>query len=70
MRIVLIFLVSVALAVPAAAQGMGGRGGRGKPPRTEQGVEKKKKSAAEEKAYRSAIEKLPEKKFDPWRTAR
>ncbi len=71
MRIVLVLLAIVALALPAQAQRMGGHGGRGKAqPEAAQSVEKKKKAATEEKAYRSAIEKLPEKKYDPWRSAR
>ncbi len=71
MRIVLVLLATAALALPAHAQRTGGRGGHGKArPETAQGIEKKKKSAAEEKAYRSVIGKLPEKKYDPWRSAR
>lgn len=51
------------LATPAAAQ-FGKRGGEG--PKSEQ--KDPKKAAAEDKAYKSALERIPDpkEKYDPW----
>jgi hypothetical protein len=68
MRVILIALVIVLLAIPAHAQRA-----RGKPQSAagqQQSAEKKRKAAEEDKAAKAAIERLPDKKFDPWRTMR
>jgi hypothetical protein len=66
MRSFIAALIIVGLAVPAAAQGMpGGNRHRGKAEKSEQ-----RKPKVDEKAYQSAIDKLPDQKFDPWRTVR
>jgi hypothetical protein len=60
-------MVALALmAVPAHAQ-MGGKRNRGDEKKTEQ-----KKPAVDEKAYKAALERIPEpkEKYDPWGVAR
>jgi hypothetical protein len=58
------------LVVPAQAQMMGG-GGRGKNTADLRGPEAKK-PVIDEKAYKSALERIPEpkEKYDPWGVAR
>jgi hypothetical protein len=58
------------LVVPAQAQMMGG-GGRGKNTSDLRGPEQKK-PIVDEKAYKSALERIPEpkEKYDPWGVAR
>jgi len=64
------FTVAVALlaliAMPAHAQ-MGGKRHQGEEKKTEQ-----KKPAVDEKAYKAALERIPEpkEKYDPWGVAR
>jgi hypothetical protein len=53
------------LTAPAYSQGRGKGGGRHAPSQ-EQTEEQKKKAAEAEKAYHSALDKIPDKKFDPW----
>jgi hypothetical protein len=66
MRAVVIALATiVALTAPAYSQGRGKGGGR-HAPSPQQSEEQKKKAAEAEKAYQSAIDKIPDKKFDPW----
>ena len=55
----------VALTAPAYSQGRGKGGGRHAPSQ-QQSEEQKTKAAEAEKAYQSAIDKIPDKKFDPW----
>jgi hypothetical protein len=54
------------LAAPAAAQ-MGGKrgGGNDGPPKTDKDP---KRAAADEKAYKAALERIPDpkQKYDPW----
>jgi hypothetical protein len=66
MRAVVIALATiVVLTAPAYSQGRGKGGGRHAA--SEQQIEEQKKKAAEaEKAYRSALDKIPDKKYDPW----
>jgi hypothetical protein len=67
MRSLVAALLIVGLAVPAAAQGMPGsdKRHRGIAEKSEQ-----RKPKVDEKAYQSALDKLPDQKFDPWRTLR
>jgi hypothetical protein len=67
MRSFMVALLMVGLAVPAAAQGMPGsdKRHRGNAEKSEQ-----RKPKVDEKAYQSALDKLPDQKFDPWRTVR
>ena len=69
MRIILIALFVAVLAIPAQAQWMKGK------PRTDAGQPqsaelRKKKARDEEKAAKSALERLPDRPFDPWRNSR
>ena len=66
MRAVVIALATiVVLTAPAYSPGRGKGGGRHAA--SEQQTEEQKKKAAEaEKAYRSALDKIPDKKYDPW----
>jgi hypothetical protein len=67
MRIVLIALMVALLAIPAQARG-GKKGGAQNHPQSADA--KKKKASAEEKAAKSALDRLPDKPFDPWHTMR
>jgi hypothetical protein len=70
MRVLPIALLAVLLAIPAHAQGVKGV------PRTltakeQQAIVDKRREAIEaEKSAKSALEKLPDKPYDPWRTSR
>jgi hypothetical protein len=66
MRAVVIALATIAvLAAPAYAAGRG-KGGRHAGAEPQQTEEQKKKAAEAEKAYHSALGKIPDQKFDPW----
>ena len=66
MRNFIAALILAALTVPSFAQGMSGaKGHRGQTPST--GQPKKK---ADDTAYKSALDRLPDKKFDPWQNVR
>ena len=70
MKAVVIALAAiVALTAPAYSQKRGKGGGRHAPSQ-EQTEEQKKKAAEAEKAYHSALDKIPDKKFDPWGNVR
>lgn len=67
MRRLIIALAVALLTLPALAQ-EGGHGSKhrgGGEPKTEQ-----TKNKANEKDYKSAIDRLPDQKYDPWGTAR
>jgi hypothetical protein len=72
-RKLLLALATIALVASPAYSQMNGRGG-GKRPASDQhsAQEKKKKDAAAEKAYKAAIDRLPDKPSDadPWRNMR
>jgi hypothetical protein len=66
MRAVVISLVAIALlTVPAHAQGRE-KGGKHSASDQQQTQEQKKKNAEAEKAYKAAVDKIPDKTFDPW----
>jgi hypothetical protein len=70
MRAVVTALVTIAvLAAPAHAQGKG-KGGRHSGADQQQTEEQKKKNAAAEKAYKAAVDKIPDKAYDPWGNVR
>ena len=74
MRTVVIALAAIAvLASPAYSQSRGGKAGGGKNAQAEQLAEERKRDHAEnEKAYQSAVGRIPEKKVkhDPWGSLR
>ena len=58
---------SVLTSAPALAQrGMGRMGGAPKSAPKEDPEAVKRKNAAAEKAYQAAVERTPDKKYDPW----
>ena len=62
MRTVVVALMIVLLASPALA-----RGKRSSGEQPQQPADQQKKSRAEEKAYKDALSKIPDKKpVDPW----
>jgi hypothetical protein len=72
MRAFLIALIITLLTLPAYAQRMGG-GGKGKRDSGSQATsdEQKKKAAQQEKDYKAALDRIPDKKpADPWANMR
>jgi hypothetical protein len=69
MRVFVLAVAAVALLATAAYAEGRGKGSRKAQP-AQQTEEQKKKAAAEEKAYRDALDKIPDKKYDPWATMR
>jgi hypothetical protein len=65
MRKFILVMIVFGLAMPASAQGMGGKKHRGNAAKSEQ-----RKPQVDEKAAKAALDKLPDKKFDPWQTMR
>jgi hypothetical protein len=65
-RFTIAMAVLVLIAAPAQAQ-LGGKRPRGEEKKTDQ-----KKTEVDEKAYKAALEKIPEpkEKYDPWGVAR
>jgi len=70
MRIILVALMIALLAIPAHAQRARGAGNPQSAAQQQQSAEKKRKAAEDDRAAKAAIERLPDKKFDPWRTMR
>lgn len=70
MRAFLVALIMTLLTLPAHAQHMGGGHGKrnaGAPASDEQ----KKKNAKQEKDYKAALDRIPDKKpVDPWASVR
>jgi multisubunit Na+/H+ antiporter MnhG subunit len=67
MRIVLIALITAALTTPAFAQRMGM--GQHKQPLVPKEIaeDQKKRKAAQDKAYKNALDQIPDQKpADPW----
>jgi hypothetical protein len=66
MRTFIAAVIIALLTVPSFAQGMpGSKGHHGRAQSTEQ-----PKKKADDKAYKSALDRLPDKKFDPWQNVR
>ncbi|MEA2934357.1 MAG: hypothetical protein QOD74_1003 [Variibacter sp.] len=70
MRVLIIAAAIAALATPSFAQMMNSAGPDKPKASPEELKEKKRKSDSEEKAASKAVERLPNQKYDPWRTAR
>ena len=77
MRAFIAAMIIASLVVPSYAQGMGGQGpsggqgisgGKGHHGHGQNSEQPKKKS--DDKAYKSALDRLPDKKFDPWQNVR
>jgi hypothetical protein len=70
MRYLIAALLIAGLVLSAHAQGMSGMssGMGGKGHHGQRGDQPKRK--VDDKAYKSALEKLPDKKFDPWGSIR
>ena len=62
MRTFVVAVIIALLTVSSYSQGM--FGGKGRHGRGQKSEEQKKKT--EEKPYKSPLDKLPDKKFDPW----
>jgi hypothetical protein len=71
MRTVVVALASIAiLTAPAYAQ-MRGKGGKHSGSQQQTTSEQKQKAAEAEKAYKAALDRIPDhKKADPWRNVR
>jgi hypothetical protein len=79
MRLFLAGIIIAMLANSTYAQdvstpgiGMGRRGGKGRKPaqNTEQQAADKAKQKAADEAYKAALKKIPDQKYDPWQSAR
>ena len=69
MRTVVIALTTIAvLTAPAYSQGRGKGGKRASS--GQQTEEQKKKASQSEKDYKAALDRIPDKKFDPWGNVR
>ncbi len=68
MRTVVIALAATAVLIaPAHAQMRGGKGGgKHSAAQQQQSAEQKQKAAAAEKAYKDALDRIPDQKYDPW----
>ena len=70
MRAFLVAMMMLMLTVPASAQGMPGGGGAGKHHQSENKADAEKKPKVDENGYKSSLSKMPDGKYDPWRTMR
>ena len=57
-------------AVPAYSQQAGPKGGMQAPPKKNKDEKTLEQKKAEEKAYKDAVGRIPDQKFDPWRSVR
>lgn len=60
--VIFAIMAALAMAMPAAAQMKGGKGHR------QETAQPKKK--VDERGYKSALDRIPDQKFDPWRKVR
>ena len=70
MRTFLVALAIVLLTVPAYAQGKSGGKRRHVTSDPQSEGLRKKRAAESEKAYKSALDKIPNKPYDPWQNMR
>ena len=64
-------LASIAISTAPAYAQMRGKGGGKHPKAEQQSAEQKRKAAEAEKAYKAALDKIPDKKqSDPWGSMR
>jgi hypothetical protein len=68
MRALLAVMILTVLAVPASAQGMSG--GRKHQRSDESQALRSKTPKADDQAYKSGLEQVPNKQFDPWQNMR
>lgn len=68
MRAFLVAVVMLSLTLPVSAQGMQGQGGRHHQSQDKGDAQKKPK--VDENGYNSSISRMPDGKYDPWRTMR
>ncbi len=67
----IIALPSIAISTAPAYAQMRGKGGAKNPGSEQQTAEQKRKAAEAEKAYKAALDKIPDKKkSDPWGSVR
>ena len=70
-RASIIALASIAISTAPAHAQMRGKGGAKNPGSEQQSAEQKRKGAEAEKAYKAALDKIPDKKqSDPWGSVR
>ena len=70
-RASIIALASIAISTAPAYAQMRGKGGAKNPASEQQTAEQKRKAAEAEKAYKAALDKIPDKKkSDPWGNVR
>ena len=67
MRASLVAMMMLLLTVPASAQGMQGGG---KHHQSENKPDAEKKPKVDENGYKSSLSRMPDGKYDPWRTMR
>jgi hypothetical protein len=75
MRLIIGAMAAVLLTVPtvpAYSQQTGGipKGSMQAPPKKEKDEKTPEQKKAEEKAYNDAVGRIPDQKFDPWRSVR
>jgi hypothetical protein len=71
MRAFLVALIITLLVLPAYAQRGGKGGGKQNPAASAVSDEQKKRNAQQEKDYKSALDRIPDKKpADPWANMR
>jgi hypothetical protein len=71
MRTFLVALIITLLVLPAYAQKMGKGGGKQNPASSAASDEQKRKNAQQEKDYKSALDRIPNKPpADPWANMR
>jgi len=69
MRTVVIALAATAVLIAPAHAQMRGKG-KQSAPKHQQSAEQKQKAAEAEKAYKAALDRIPDQKYDPWAHAR
>ena len=70
MRAFLAALMIVSMTAAASAQAIQGIVDRGKKGTESAGPQEAPKKRANEKDYKSSLDRLPDKKFDPWGSVR